>query len=805
MTVGTVSSPEVSQCTDDSAVLQALKELEREPPESFFEALVTRLAQLLAVDTVVAVEILEPPPFRRILAVSHEGRLSSPFPISKPESASHEDLAAMAHGENARAHLKPEHPLIRYFDAESVVAVQLRSHAGKLLGWLAACRSRPMDDLDRRWSVLEVFGGRATAALEYRRMSLTLRKAKGRYRRFFEDSLAGAFVTKPDGEIVACNAAFAEMLGYPSAEALRRINAFELYWDTKDRTAYLDRLRRDGKVRSSDVRLRRGDGTSLFASTSVRGSFDANGEITEITGFLLDQTERKRAQERVIEQLALLNRTDDAILVCSVEGTPIYWNFGAEELLGVAASDAGSLGLEDLFGDIEGLDLESLWSTVLDSGEWHGELRRPVEEGRVQIVKSRWSLLRDDSGQPTSVLMIGADVTESRALESAVLRTQRMESLGTLAGGIAHDLNNVLAPIQLSLQLLKPKLPSADDQHLLSILGSAAKRATEMVRQVLWFARGIEGKRFPVSLAPLLEELHRIFTETMPRSIEVSTEYERDVPAVLGDATQIFQVLMNLCLNARDSMPSGGQLRMRLASCDVSEHQARSHPGAQAGRHVVLEVADTGCGIPADMLELIFDPFFSTKEERSGTGLGLTTAYSIVKSHGGFIEVRSHPGQGTAIRVYLPPVEQASESGELPEAAADSPEHSQRTILLVDDNISFLKVASKVLKKAGHAVLIAEGGVEALDLFAEKSQTIDAVLCDQEMAHLDGTSTLRLMRRMNPKVRIAMVSGLPEFKPAVDSIVVIKKPCTAETLLSALTRLFTEPPSVPSALPEWEG
>ncbi|MCH9650492.1 MAG: PAS domain S-box protein [Deltaproteobacteria bacterium] len=813
MTMENIRAQGLASHADDSAVLRALVALEKEPHESFFQTLVGILAGLLGLESVVAVEFPAAVPRSevgekaepaKVLAVSDEGKVGPPFPMSKPSSGESTFSTAITYEKNAGAFLGPKHPLILYFAAESVVAMPLWTQKGKVLGWLAASSRSPRQDLAPRRAVLEIFAHRAVAELEYRRVNQALHVSRGRYRRFFEDSLAGAFVSKPNGEILACNAAFAEMLGHPSQQALLRTNAADLYWEVKDRNAYLDRLRRDGKVRYSDIRLRRCDGSSLYVSGSVRGTFDTDGELIEINGFVIDETERKLAQERVTDQVAMLNRTDDAVLVCTVEGAPIFWNRGAEDLFGIASSDAGTLGLLDLLGDVKDLDLGELWKIVLKSGEWQGDLERPQGESRTQIVKTRWSLLRDDTGQPTSVLMIGADVTENRALESAVLRTQRMESLGTLAGGIAHDLNNVLAPIQLSLQLLKSRLPSKEDQHLLKILASAAKRASEMVRQVLWFARGVEGKRFPVSLVPLVEELHRIFRETMPRSIEVTAEYSRDVPTVLGDATQIYQVLMNLCLNARDAMPSGGHLLIKLDHREVTQLQASSHSHAHAGPHVVLEVTDTGCGIPAESLDLIFDPFFSTKAERSGTGLGLTTAYSIVKSHGGFIDVLSQPDQGTSFRVYLPPVEEMSSQSSEESAPDLTPVSLSKTILLVDDNIVFLKVASKVLREAGHRILVAAGGVEALDLFAEKSSDIDAVLCDQEMAYLDGTSTLRLMRRMKPDIKIALVSGLPDFKSGIDSVVVLRKPCTAEMLLNTLGQLFDASEEVPSLLPEWK-
>ncbi|HEY9807591.1 MAG TPA: ATP-binding protein, partial [Candidatus Obscuribacterales bacterium] len=287
--------------------------------------------------------------------------------------------------------------------------------------------------------------------------------------------------------------------------------------------------------------------------------------------------------------------------------------------------------------------------------EWQGELNQQTQSGQAIVVASRWALVQDDNGQPKSILMVNTDVTEQKKLEVQFLRSQRLESVGTLASGIAHDLNNSLAPILMSVQLLEKKIQDPQSRHLLSILEANTKRSANLVKQVLSFARGLEGEHTLLQVKHLLGEIVQIVKQTFPRSITIESEVlSQDLWPILGDATQLHQVLMNLCVNARDAMPEGGTLNLLAENLWIDENYARMYLDAHVGPYVMLTVADTGVGISPNNLDKIFEPFFTTKEIGKGTGLGLSTVIGIVKGHGGFVTVHSQLDKGTTFKVYLP-------------------------------------------------------------------------------------------------------------------------------------------------------
>lgn len=274
--------------------------------------------------------------------------------------------------------------------------------------------------------------------------------------------------------------------------------------------------------------------------------------------------------------------------------------------------------------------------------------------GREISVASRWTLVKGAEGQPKSILIIDTDVTEKRKIEEQLFRAQRMESIGTLTGGIAHDLNNVLSPIAMSVEMLRLKYVDEESRGWLKILQQSAERGASMVQQVLSFARGNEGKRIEIQPRHLLVELVKVLRETFPKSIDVQFNLPRDLWTVTADPTQLHQVLMNLSVNARDAMPQGGLLKLTATNHFVDENYVRMNHDAQIGEFVRIEVSDTGTGIDSEILDRIFEPFFTTKPTGEGTGLGLSTTLTIVKSHGGFLVVESEIGNGTRMAVYLP-------------------------------------------------------------------------------------------------------------------------------------------------------
>jgi PAS domain S-box-containing protein len=275
--------------------------------------------------------------------------------------------------------------------------------------------------------------------------------------------------------------------------------------------------------------------------------------------------------------------------------------------------------------------LQNNYKSLIEFGSWQGELHQVTKQGKEIIVASRWTLMRDEEGQPKSILTVNTDITEKKQLETQFLRAQRMESLGTLASGIAHDLNNALTPMLMTVQLLATKLPDERSQQWLSILETNIKRAADLVKQVLWFSRGLEGKRTTLEVGRLISEIKQIVKQTFSRAIEIRTDIpKQNLWTVFGDATQLHQVLMNLCVNARDAMPDGGILEISARNLWIDEYYVRMNIDAKVGPYVVITVSDTGTGIKREILDRIFEPFFTTKEVGKGTGLGLSTVIGII-------------------------------------------------------------------------------------------------------------------------------------------------------------------------------
>ncbi|MBW4633227.1 MAG: PAS domain-containing protein [Iphinoe sp. HA4291-MV1] len=533
------------------------------------------------------------------------------------------------------------------------------------------------------------------------------------------------------------------------------------------------------------------DGSERWIAAKAQVFSDNTGKPLRMIGVNMDITERKRAEQKIREQAALLDITKDAIVVHSLNDNKIlFWNKGGESLYGWKAEQALGKDANVLLYDEEILpNFEDAKRTVTMTGEWHGELHQFTQSNKEIIVSSRWTLMSDWSGQPTSILTVNTDITEKKELEAQFLRAQRLESIGTLASGIAHDLNNVLTPIIASTQLLlHVEFSEEKRQRYLTIVESSAKRAAALVKQVLQFARGFESQRTIVQLEHLLQEFKQVTLETFPKSIEIYINIAPDLWTVLGDVTQLQQIFMNLCLNARDAMPNGGMLSISAENLFIDENFVRMNPDAKVGSYIVVTVCDTGIGISPEIIDRIFEPFFTTKEVSRGTGLGLSTVFGITKNYGGFVKVYSEIGQGTEFKVYLPALEGTiSQSVEDIELLTGNGE----LILFVDDELAIQEISKTLLSTHNYEVLTASDGIEAIALYAQHQQQIQAVVTDIMMPSLDGINTIRALQKINPSVKIVAISGLSSNKriAEISGIGVkafLSKPYTMQELLKTL-------------------
>jgi PAS domain S-box-containing protein len=507
-----------------------------------------------------------------------------------------------------------------------------------------------------------------------------------------------------------------------------------------------------------------------------------------------DLRERQLAEDRLCEQALILDHTHDAVVVTDLAGRITFWNQGAERLYGWSASEALGLEADWLLSKSLVPELEEAQHTILEQGNWQGELQHVKKDGGRLLVRSRWALIHDRRGRPKAKLTANTDITEARRIETDFLRSQRLESIGLLASGIAHDLNNALAPIRMAIELLRDKLPNDAEQQLLETIGDGVGRATDMVSQLVTFAGGAGGPRLQVPVRRLVGDLRKTALESFPKSICIVIRLAPDLRAVSGDPTQLYQVLLNLCINARDAMPQGGGLTIAAENVEVVEEDPATNPKAKPGPYVVIAVSDTGSGITRDIRRHLFEPFFTTKRTGQGTGLGLATALTIVTNHGGFIRVASEPGSGSTFSVYLPATA-AREHGRVEARATAAPRGRGELVLVVDDEAAVRVTCQRTLEASGYRVLTAGHGAEALALYTLRSVEIDVVLCDLIMPVLDGAATIRELVHLNPEVAVITTTGAAAkslvVQPAPSHVrATLSKPFTAAELLETLDKVL---------------
>ncbi len=613
----------------------------------------------------------------------------------------------------------------------------------------------------------------------------------------FEQAAVGMAHVGLDGRFLRVNDLLCRNLGYSREELLSKtFLSLTLPADLEaDLEAKRMLLAGEMNVYSREKQYIRKDGSLLWIHLTVSAVRSPEGEPKYLISIVEDITRRREAEESLFIQSAALNAAANAIAITDRLGTIEWVNAAFCTLTGYAAEEVIGKNPRDLIksGQHDAEFYQAMWETIVSGKVWSGELINRRKDGSLFTEEMTITPVRDQAGRIVRFIAVKMDITERKALETRVLRDQRMESIGTLAGGMAHDLNNMLAPILLSIGVLKLGARSDKERKIIDTIESSARRGANLIKQILSFSRGIGGDRVEVQPAAALRDIRDIVGETFPRNIDCTFAAAPDLWTIRGDSTQINQVLMNLCVNARDAMPDGGSLEVRMENAEIDELFCRMHPDAQPAAYLQITVTDTGMGIPRAALERIFDPFFTTKAVDKGTGLGLSTAMAIVKSHGGFILVSSKEGRGTTFSVYFPAVLTADTLAVDRNAPAELSGGAGELILVVDDEDAIRKVVKETLELFNYRVVLASNGAEALKIFEARGEEIAVVLTDMAMPVMDGPTMIQALRALDPNVKIIGSTGMQSDRGLAASVTAslehfVAKPYTAEALLKALAR-----------------
>ncbi|MFN8360985.1 MAG: PAS domain S-box protein [Candidatus Kapaibacterium sp.] len=625
-----------------------------------------------------------------------------------------------------------------------------------------------------------------------------LRDSEERKKGILESALDGIITIDGESRILEFNPAAERIFGYDSESVVgQKLDIIIIpYRLRQDHFSGIQHYRRTSEAPIFGKRIEltalHADGREFPIELTVTKIMGVSEEI--FTGFIRDITERKKAEEalrRSEEQFRLIaENTPDLITIFDIQGSLLYTSPAYKRILG----NKEYLHTQDAFANIHPDDRDNARKTfrkiAMSGKNQQIDFRLLAWDGSIRYVESSGSAIKDAAGNIHQIIVVSRDVTERKQIEEQLLRSQRMESIGTLASGIAHDLNNILTPILLSIDLLRRTSTDERSRRMLDMLDGSAKRGASIVKQVLTFARGADGVLTTVRVEHILGEIQKIIHETFLKSIEISIIADKDLPTVTADPTQLYQVLLNLCVNARDAMPTGGLIEIKATTVHLDELVARKQLLTRAGKYVVLHVKDEGTGISPEVIDRIFEPFFTTKEVGKGTGLGLSTVFAIIKNHSGFVNVTSELGRGTTFSIYLPAdtVTEVDEDSELP----GSTENEGQTILVVDDEAAILEITVSELIERGYSVLSAGNGMEALDVFRQHRHEIALIITDMVMPVMDGPALIKEVHAMNPHMKIIGVSGLKQYGEVAleDNVAFIHKPYTLEKLIATITTVF---------------
>lgn len=612
-------------------------------------------------------------------------------------------------------------------------------------------------------------------------------------------SAANAFViTDRWGTIEWVNPAFTTLTGYTLAESLGR-NPGDLLRSGRHDAAFFKILWDTilaGQAWHGETINRRKDGTIYTEFQTITPVRDGRGEISHFVAIKEDVTLRKQTEARLSEQAEVIDKSPVAIIITDLAHRITYCNEGACRLYGLTPDQMLGHTADELFTSETMRALGPARDAALATGAWRGEVPIEIRDGRRLTIEFIMSLIRGGDHQPSRRLSIAIDITEKARLEEQLHRVQRLDTLGMLAAGIAHDLNNILSPVLMAGPLLRNRATHPADLRVLDLVEKSAERGSALVKQILAFTRGVSADRILLQARHVLLDVNQMVADTFPKSIRVESQIPGDLWPVVSNATQLHQVLLNLCVNARDAMPGGGTLTLSARN----ETLAEAPNDLPAGRYLIIEVADTGTGMTPELVARIWDPFFTTKATGQGTGLGLATVRGIVAQHGGTITLATTLGVGTVFRVYLPAATAASTTAPAAEApAAEADSTRNELVLIVDDDTEVRKLMALSLTQWGYRVLQAKDSMEATACYLAHSADISLIIFDLDLPGQDGISLARQLQGLRPDLRVLFVTGVDSMRnfllpPLPSGAPLLKKPFARQTLRAEVERALSVSP-----------
>jgi len=664
------------------------------------------------------------------------------------------------------------HPWVTQSGIRFYAAVPVVTKEGYALGAVSVLDRLPRSLPSGHRRILQTLANAIAAHLDLRRASFNPATSSpdSRYQLLFDHNVAGFYRSTPDGRVLGCNNTFARMLGYASQEEVLGCQAEQFYFSAEERAQFLKNLQREGSLVNLELCLRRKDGSSIWVVENVVATRDEQGGVTLIEGTMVDISAHKRAEDAVRDSqeqlLGIIASAMDAIITIDEKQQIIVFNKAAEEIFRCTAADVIGKSIDRLLPAslraIHQRHIRGFGQTGVSNRSMcrPGTLVALRSNGEEFPIEATISQVKTSTEKLYTVIL--RDISVRKRTEDQLRQTQKMEAVGHLAGGIAHEFNNYLAIIMGYTELLERETAGNDSLRLsLSEIKGASQKVVSLTRQLLAFSRKqvIEPKE--VDLNSTVWETHKLLRRLIPATIDLIPKLQGDLGKVKADPAQIQQILINLVINARDSLPEGGQIVIETAEVELDPEYANRQLEVQPGRYVMLSVTDTGIGMDKETLSHISEPFFTTKEEGKGTGLGLSTTYGIVKQSGGHLTVASVPGRGSTFRIYLPKL---SDSGGIIQEASQAQSNRPRrqTVLVVEDDSALRKLMMKVLDGAGLKVVEAKDGEHAVEICKSWAEPIDIVVSDLAMPKLNGLQLKEIVAGLRPTVKFLLISGYAE-------------------------------------------